>query len=36
MGHYMMQGGREDEPDTTKPASEWFGVAGYALKHGWM
>lgn len=35
-GHYMMQGGRTEEPDTTKPAQEWFGAAGYALKHQWM
>lgn len=35
-GHYMMQGSRTEEPDTTKPAGEWFGAAGYALKHQWM
>lgn len=35
-GHYMMQGGRTEEPDPTKPAGEWFGAAGYALKHQWM
>lgn len=35
-GHYLMQGGRTEEPDTTKPAQEWFNAAGYALKHQWM
>lgn len=34
--HYMMQGGRKVEPDWRKPDREWFGAAGYALKHRWL
>lgn len=34
--HYMMQGGRKERPDWNKPAREWFGAAGYALKHRWL
>ncbi len=34
--HYMMQGGRKDEPNWRKPDREWFGAAGYALNHRWM
>lgn len=33
---YMMQGGRKEEPDCTKPDREWFGAAGYAIKHRWL
>lgn len=33
---YMMQGGRKERPDWNKPAQEWFGAAGYALKHQWL
>lgn len=35
-GHYLMQGGRTEEPDPAQPAGEWFGAAGYALKHSWI
>lgn len=34
--HYMMQGGRQNKPDWNKPDREWFGAAGYALKHRWL
>lgn len=34
-GHYLTQGGAP-EPDCSKPGSEWFGAAGYALKHSWI
>lgn len=33
---YMMQGGRKEKPDCNKPGEEWFGAAGYALKHQWL
>lgn len=34
--HYWHQGGKKDPPDWTKPGREWFGGAGYALKHRWL
>ena len=33
--HYFTQGGAK-APDPTKPGREWFGGAGYALKHRWL
>jgi len=35
-GSYMMQGQRKDKPNPNKPDREWFGAAGYALKHRWL
>ena len=32
---YWHQGGK-GAPDWTKPGREWFGSAGYALKHRWL
>ena len=32
---YLTQGGAE-MPDYRKPGREWFGAAGYALKHRWL
>ena len=32
---YLTQGGAE-MPDYRKPGREWFGAAGYALKHLWL
>ena len=32
---YFTQGGRK-APDPTKPDRDWFGGAGYALKHRWL
>lgn len=34
--HYWHQGGKKEAPDWTKPGREWFGGAGYALKHRWL
>jgi hypothetical protein len=33
---YWHQGGKKEVPDWTKPGREWFGGAGYALKHRWL
>jgi hypothetical protein len=33
---YWHQGGKKEPPDWTKPGREWFGGAGYALKHKWL
>lgn len=33
--HYFTQGGAT-APDPNKPGREWFGGAGYALKHRWL
>ena len=33
--HYFTQGGQK-APDWRKPGREWFGGAGYALKHRWL
>lgn len=33
---YWHQGGKKKAPDWTKPGREWFGGAGYALKHRWL
>lgn len=33
---YWHQGGKTEKPDWTKPGREWFGGAGYALKHRWL
>ena len=33
--HYFTQGGAK-APDPNKPGREWFGGAGYALKHRWL
>lgn len=33
--HYFTQGGKK-APDPNKPGREWFGGAGYALKHRWL
>lgn len=34
--HYWHQGGKKEAPDWTKPGREWFGGAGYAIKHRWL
>ena len=34
--HYWHQQGKTEKPDWTKPGREWFGGAGYALKHRWL
>lgn len=33
--HYFTQGGAK-APNPNKPGREWFGGAGYALKHRWL
>lgn len=33
---YWHQGGKTAKPDWTKPGRQWFGGAGYALKHRWL
>lgn len=32
---YLTQGGAE-MPDWRKPGPQWFGAAGYAIKHRWL
>lgn len=34
--HYWHQQGKVEKPDWTKPGRDWFGGAGYALKHRWL
>lgn len=34
--HYWHQQGKTEKPNWTKPGREWFGGAGYALKHRWL
>ncbi len=33
--HYLTQGGAK-MPPWDKPGREWFGAAGYAIKHRWL
>jgi hypothetical protein len=33
---YWHQQGKTEKPDWRKPGREWFGGAGYALKHRWL